>query len=553
MKRQTRQFWNAALIFGALLTLLATIACAPLTPVAPSAAQPTAAPAQPTSAPQPTTAVATTAPQPTTAPATTAPTSAPSAAADTLTFWIGESPASELWKKLAQEFEAAHPNIKVQAEVIPTGSQGTGMQDKLGTALLAGAPPDVVEANVSMLGQAGLFDTPLLVDQTPYITPELKADYGQILDTYLVRGKLYGYPTAVRVGFAPFIANKKMLQDAGIDYKTIQQKGWTWEEFVSTLNKLKKSDASGTVSVWPLIVEGSQWHLGMMYSNFARTNCLGANHSGNPMYGNKFNYGGPKMVEAVQFVHDLIYKHSLIPKEAVGMNVEQMTQAFLDGKTAVYMTEPGLVDPIKKHNEDVKSGKLQGKEIDIESVLLPVPYNPPCKTTADTRPSGIMVFRQEPAKSEEHIKNAVALAQFLVSTDAMVRRYKEVGWAPATQSAIKALPELSQDEYAQGFYAILNLASTPNPPNHPNWFHLYWDIIYPISQAVIADKQTAQAAVDEWTKASVADMEDWVAKNPDVAKELAEFPPIAEWPGPLFECDRGLPENYQACTFPAKQ
>lgn len=533
MKTRSNLFILLAL---AVLFAIVVAACAP---VVPASVQPTSAPVQPTAGP----AQATTAPAQPTVPQV-------SAAPDTLAFWVAEGPGSEVWKTLAAQFQKEHPNITVQVEVIPSGAQGTGMQDKLGAALLAGGPPDVVEANVSMLGQAGLFDTPLLVDQTPYITPEMKQDYGSILDTYIVRGKLYGYPTSVRVGFAPFIGNKKILQEAGIDYKTIQQKGWTWDEFVNTLSKLKKTDSSGAVSVWPLVVEGSQWHLGMMYSNFARNNCVGANHSGNPMYGNKFNYGGPKMVQAVQFVHDLIYKDQLIPKEAVGMNVEQMTQMFLDEKTAFYMTEPGLVDPIKDHNKKIQSGELQGKEINIESVLLPVPYNPPCKTTADTRPSGILVFRQEPAKGEDHIKNAVALAHYLVSTDALVMRYKEVGAAPATKSAFAAVPEIAQDEYAQGFYAILNLASTPNPPNHPNWFHLYWDVIYPKSQAVIADKETAQQAVDEWTAASIADMEDWVAKNPEVAKELENVPPVSEWPGPLFPCDQGLPENYQSCTFP---
>jgi ABC-type glycerol-3-phosphate transport system substrate-binding protein len=286
----------------------------------------------------------------------------------------------------------------------------------------------------------------------------------------------------------------------------------------------------------------------MMFSNIARNDCIGANPSANPMYGNEFDYGGPKMVESVQYVNDLIYKYNIMPKAELGMNEDQVFQMFISGQTAFYMTEPGIVDPIKLHNQEIASGQLKGQPVDITSVVLPAPYNPPCKTTADTRPWGIMVYQQADYKGDAHTKIVSDFAQYLVSTDAMVLRYQENGQAPATQSAFAALPALQTDEYAQGFYAILKLASTPNPPNHPNWMHLYWDIIYPLSQSVLSGAMTPQAAVDKWTQQSVADMAFWVKQNPDVATQLQQVPPASEWPGPLFECDRGIPENYNGCT-----
>src|SRR3974377_941107 len=123
-------------------------ACAPAATPAPTQqpaapAQPTAAPAQPTAAPaQPTAAPA----QPTAAPATEAP------AAVTLTYLVDESQnTQDTAKALVAAYEALHPNVTINIESRPGGTDGDNL---VKTRLATGDMNDLFFYNSGSLLQA---------------------------------------------------------------------------------------------------------------------------------------------------------------------------------------------------------------------------------------------------------------------------------------------------------------------------------------------------------------------------------------------------------------
>ena len=70
---------------------------------------------------------------------------APSAAAAVTINWYhiqNNDPGKSLWQKLADEYTAAHPNVKVNINVL----ENEAFKTKLTTLLQAGTPPDLFQS-----------------------------------------------------------------------------------------------------------------------------------------------------------------------------------------------------------------------------------------------------------------------------------------------------------------------------------------------------------------------------------------------------------------------
>ena len=129
-------------------------------------------------------------------------------------------------RELAQKFEAANPDIKVNLEI----TVSDGLPARIQTALVSGSPPDLIEAQhgwVAPYAQAGLL-LPLddvLEDKEDYVPAAL--DY----DTW--DGKLWGIP--YRIETHGVIYNKGTFKAAGLDPEKPPQ---TWTELVDAAKKL---------------------------------------------------------------------------------------------------------------------------------------------------------------------------------------------------------------------------------------------------------------------------------------------------------------------------
>jgi len=218
MSRRISAILGIVLIASFLLA-----ACAPAAAPAP-APQPTQAPAAaaPTAAPAPTKA-----PEPTAAPA------AAEAKPVTIQWWHITTADNQkaVWQKLADEYMAAHPNVKIEITVL----ENEAFKTKMTTTMQSGEPPDIFQS-----WGGGVMNEYVKAGLLKEITADLDADGSAwrntfspgALGVYSYQGKNYGVPWDM--GMVGFWYNKALFEKAGITAPPA-----TWAELVDDVKKLQ--------------------------------------------------------------------------------------------------------------------------------------------------------------------------------------------------------------------------------------------------------------------------------------------------------------------------
>ena len=134
------------------------------------------------------------------------------AAATEIEFWtISLSPYfDEQMKKLAADFEASHPGVKVKWTDVPIQA----MQQKLLSAIAAGTAPDVVNLNADMAIQ--LYQQGALLPLNQYAPADaFKVYFPRALETFTDGDVIYGVPWY----WAPKVLayNTEIFRKAGLD------------------------------------------------------------------------------------------------------------------------------------------------------------------------------------------------------------------------------------------------------------------------------------------------------------------------------------------------
>lgn len=192
------------------------------------------------------------APQPTQAPAAAEPTAAPptepAAKPVTIRWWHIQVVENQIavWQKLADEYMAAHPNVKIEITVL----ENEAFKTKMTTVMQSGDPPDIFQSwgggVMNEYANAGLLKD---------ITADLDADGGAwrntfspgALGVYAYQGKNYGVPWDM--GMVGFWYNKALFSKAGI---AAPPKTWT-----ELLDDVKKLQAAGITPI--ALGEGDKW------------------------------------------------------------------------------------------------------------------------------------------------------------------------------------------------------------------------------------------------------------------------------------------------------
>ncbi len=242
--------------------------------------------------------------------------------------WSGaqvESSFVKLERTFREEFEAAHPGVSVRIEQIPGHGQ---YAPKLLMMHVAGSMPDVIQLDAS--SGAVFIDNGVLRDMVPFI----EADAGFELDDYFEnvidiarRGDaLYTIP----LDFTPMMMyyNKKLFDEAGVAYP---RPGWSWDDFLETAKKL---------TVFPEGARGPTQY-GMYFENVMPFWVLWLWTNGGDVLdptGKRAGgyFDGPKSIEAVQFLVDLMTKYRVVPhpreSAAAGVDLFRSGQAAMDVK-----------------------------------------------------------------------------------------------------------------------------------------------------------------------------------------------------------------------------
>lgn len=174
------------------------------------------------------------------APATPAPGADAGAAAEpagevvTIEWWTvnSEEYSEEAQRGMVAEFEAAHPNIKVNMTVLPT----EGFDEKMTTTLGAGqGAPDVAFFwNNNWFPEA--LDLTPLIEADPEFDPEMY--FPGFWQTRAVWGDtIVGLPLGVGANFVMY--NKDLFDQAGLEYPSAD---WTAEEYIDLAEQLTDMD-----------------------------------------------------------------------------------------------------------------------------------------------------------------------------------------------------------------------------------------------------------------------------------------------------------------------
>ena len=233
-----------------------------------------------------------------------------------------ESSFMALERDFRAEFEAQHPGVHVQVELIP----GEGRYaPKLIMMHVADSMPDVIHLDAS--SAAVFVDNGTLRDLTPMIADDggfdLTAYFDNVTDIARRGDALYAIP----LDFTPMVIyyNKTLFDRAGVPYP---RDGWTWTEFLATsraLTVVPKGATRPTQYGFNFINWMPGW-LPWLWANGGDV----LDETGSRATG---YLDGPETLEAVQFLVDLIRKHRVAPPpaETAALGVD----LFRDGRAAM--------------------------------------------------------------------------------------------------------------------------------------------------------------------------------------------------------------------------
>jgi len=169
---------------------------------------------------------------------------APARAATELTYMLWGSPSEgEVWRSVADAFEAKHPEIKVKIEV----NDWSSYWQKLRVLVAGGNPPDIFA-----------MDGPLypdwqsrgaLLNLQPYLDADPKAlddIYPITLEAYRSADGIYGLPRDFQTIVLYY--NKDMFDAAKLPYPTAD---WSWDDLRRTAKALTlDKNGDGTTDQW---------------------------------------------------------------------------------------------------------------------------------------------------------------------------------------------------------------------------------------------------------------------------------------------------------------
>lgn len=402
--------------------------------------------------------------------------------------------------QMEKEFTELYPNLTLKIEP----ASWEDMTQKLDTQVNAGSPPDI--AFIGSDGISKYMDQGMLMDITDTATPEMIADYDEAPLEYMKKGEgLYGFPGYMEVHALG--GNKAFLEEAGIDWKSVQQNGWTYEEFREAIKKGVVTDGSKTSRygfVFATAGVASKDYLNILIKS-----------AGMPAAFNKdlkFAYTSKNYLGVLKAVRELIDDGSM-PKELSSVDAGKRWNMFLTGQTMI--TGKGLAtfeNSANKNNEKIKAndGSAVEGSIEAEYIVLPVPSFLGEEPKSSTVVDGYVTFRGTKEPTAVHKENVVKAAYFLASGKVSATTNNDLFAAHITDSGRKAAEGMTINRNPDNVAAVEVLLShaTPARPDIPaelgaKAIKLEDEVIVPKLQALLANEITPEEMYDAVKKAAI--------------------------------------------------
>ncbi len=390
------------------------------------------------------------------------PTQPPAQAAQvTITYAIWEQMQVDAHQQIIAAFEAQHPNIKVDLQLVPWSEYW----NKLQTAQAGGSSFDVFwlnGPNLQVYASKGV-----LMDLQPMIDKD-KVDMSvypeSLVKLYSYNGHSYGIPKDFDT--IALYYNKDLFDAAGVAYPN---ENWTWTDLKEAAKKLTNGDVYGFASLpgdqngyWNFVYQNG----GQMLTPDAKQTLI----------------SDPAACDAVKYLYSFVEDKSA-PDGSVTASVDPSTQMFPGGKLAMLTGGSWIANFL------YKSG--------IKVGVAPLPKGKQQATIIHGLANVVWSGTAHPAEAQEFVK-------FLGSKDGQSILAKTGTVIPAytgmQQDWVKSIPDMNlqvfMDELA---YAV----PYPTTPVGPEWsykimetFGQVWSGNLPIDQACTTAADLANAALN---------------------------------------------------------
>jgi multiple sugar transport system substrate-binding protein len=254
----------------------------------------------------------------------------------TLAGWGSSPEEADLLSQVLADFETAHPNIKVNHEVI-----ADQYMDVIKTRLIGGEGPDVFYLDA--FEAPGLIETGVLEPLEEHTPEDFDVEDFEkpLLEAFQKDGVTYGYPKGYST--LALFYNKKMLEEAGVEVPT------TWDELREASKALTKKDVYGF---------GQNPEL-------ARTMFIAESKGGEVVVDDKANYADAKVVEALQpYVDQALVDKTAAQPNQVGAG--WTGEMFGQGKAAMVIEGNWAIPYIQNTFPDIDFGTAEVPTIDGE-------------------------------------------------------------------------------------------------------------------------------------------------------------------------------------------
>ena len=218
----------------------------------------------------------------------------------------------------AEEFNEMYPNLTLEFET----ASWEDYKEKLDVQVNAGTPPDIAFVEYDRVGT--LADSGLLVDISELISDEQLADFAEsALEFYRLGDGLYGLP--IYISIQCLGGNKAMLEEAGVDWKSVQENGWTYEEFREAIKAGSTDDHYGFIFACAGVTAAD--YLNIMVKNAGMPAPFDEDL--------KFAYTSQNFLELLKCLREIIDDGST-PKEMSSVDAGKRWNMFLTGQTMIF-------------------------------------------------------------------------------------------------------------------------------------------------------------------------------------------------------------------------
>lgn len=373
-----------------------------------------------------------------------------------MTFFTIDTP--ELERAVVASFEADHPEVKVELEMLPFSDYFT----KLKTVIAGGEAPDVVAMNFENLQQfaalGALAELDPLVDKDRF---DLTQFYDTTVGMHQYEGKQYGLPATFST--VPLFINKTLFDEAGISYP---DGTWSWEELIEAGKQLTRDeDGDGIIDVYGY---AQAWWPMYIFLNDAS------------FFTDDGNCGlsSPEAVAALQKMADLTLVEKISPTRA-DLSTQSDWDMFIAGKLAMFPVGPWAIGPYQNNITDFEWDVAEHPAMAQKATFL---FGNAYAITAASK-------NQDAAW--EFVKFASGVPG---GTIRQLGGYEVSPVKFVAESQFLSGLEGKPPENAKLFLDISSYAYTP--PAHPRWNEMH-DVIWPELELALLGQRSVQESMEK--------------------------------------------------------